>query len=397
MKLENILKPIRSESIEGHEKELQDKMIAIELQYVDNLFFKKIPPLNEDLKVDNIKDLVSKYTEIPSRIMEYRHGRFSEKEEKELLTLKEKILNDISILYHKDHEHWIEKTEELVNNELEKYKNLEKKENQDDNSDLKNKAGLIGFGMETNLGHLLPGMGLSDEDLCLGIHFDDFYKQQKEDVKNLFSSNSLEKLAVKIIEEHPEAKAVVGRSWLMDTPIAKRIGFTVYHRDLEFNSGPFWGQFIDSNGQIKNNEVSKFLKTGEPKFKIAIGAIKVEDFLRKYLPEDRKGKIILKEQTAESKKFIEDLNRISEELKKWDELSLSELVSILNSTPVFAEYFKTPNGQECMKMYKRAKELNLKKDTMFDFNYENKDQIKENVQKFLEENKNKFTEREVII
>ena len=35
MKLENIFKSIKSNSIEGHEKELKDKLIAIELEYVD--------------------------------------------------------------------------------------------------------------------------------------------------------------------------------------------------------------------------------------------------------------------------------------------------------------------------------------------------------------------------
>jgi len=392
MKLESI-NSIISNSIEEHEKELQDKMIMIELEYVDKLFLKEIPPLNKDSQTDDIRDLVSKYTEIQGKIMEYKNGKSNEKE---LIVSKEKILGGISDLYHKDHDHWIEKSEELINQELQKYKNYGKGE--DSNKDLENKAGLINFDMETGVGHILPGSGLLDEDICMGIHFNDFYKQQTGDIKNLFSSSSLEKLALKIINEHPETKAVVGESWLMDTPIAKRIGFTVYNRDLEFKGGPFWGQFIDSNGQIKSEEVSKFLKTGKPPYIIAAGAIMVEDFLKKYLPKEKRGVIKLKETTKESVEFIKDLNRITEELKKkWDELSFSEIFALINSNAVLAEYFKTTDGQEYIDMIKKSKELNVKRESMESFSYKNKDEINKKFEGYIKENMNKYIEREVVI
>lgn len=393
MKLESVLRPIKSNSIEGHEKELQDKMIEIQLEYVDKIFSKKISPLSKESKIGNIQDLVSEYTEIPDKIMRNKPGS----DGRELLALKEKILNKISDLHEKDHDHWIEKSEEFVNKELKEYKNKETKENRDNDYPEK-RAGLISFNIGTNFGRVLPDSGISNEDICLNIHFEDFYKQQKGDIKNLFSQNSLEKLALKIVDEYPETKAVVGESWLMDTPIAKRIGFTIYNRDLEFSNGPFWGQFIDSNGQIKNKEISKFLETGKSPYRIAAGAIKVEDFLRKYLPQEKRGKIKLRESTQESLDFIKDLNRIINELNdKWDSLSFDEIVALMNSNTIFANYFKTSDGKAYIDIFKKAKELNLKKNEIHFIQYENKDEIKKKFDKYIEANRNKYTEKEVVI
>ncbi|MEI8270218.1 MAG: hypothetical protein WCG45_02520, partial [bacterium] len=266
-------------------------------------------------------------------------------------------------------------------------------------NDIEDRIGLIDFGMDSNLGNILPGSGISDEDICMQIHFEDFFKQQNSDVKNLFSSNSLEKLALEIVEKHPETKAVVGKSWLMDTAIAKRIGFKVYNRnfDIKENIGSFWGQFVDSNGQIKNNDVLKFLETGEPHYKIAAGAIMVEDFLGKYLPEERKGRISLKEQTEESREFIKDYNRITKAIEKWDEISFDELFVVLNSSISFSNYFKTPNGIEYINFFRKAKELNLKRKEVKYLDYKNKQKIRDDFTLFLKENENKFIEREVII
>ena len=72
----------------------------------------------------------------------------------------------------------------------------------------------------------------------------------------------------------------------MSTPIAKRIGFTVIDRNSKMGlGGQFWGQFINSNGQIDNERVSKFLETGEPPYRVSTGIIMVEDFFEKIFTE----------------------------------------------------------------------------------------------------------------
>ena len=398
MKLETLQKPIKTDSIEQHEKELLDKMIGFELEYVERIFLKKIPPLSEYSETDDFSKLVENCTEIPSRIGRCVH-RESNTGDADFLRLKEKIMSEICDLYQSDHEHWIERTNGLLEKELKEYEDAERKKEKESRYNKENKAGLIDFNMETDLGHLLPGSGISDSDICLQIHFEDFYKQQNGDTKNLFSSKSLEKLALKIVDEHPETKAIVAQSWLVDTAVAKRIGFTVYDRDFDISAvgGSFWGQFIDSNGQIKSNEILKFIKTGEPPYRTVAGAIMVEDFLSKYLPEDRRGKIILKEQTEESRKFTEDVNRISQGIKKWDDLSFDEIVTLLNSSSLLADFFKTFPGQGFVKMLKKGKELNLKRDDLRYFNYPDRDKFNDAFNQFIKENRSKFKEKEVII
>jgi hypothetical protein len=395
MKFQNIFEQIKSNSIEEHEKILEDRILEIQLQYVDKLFSKKIAPLNKDVNIGNIKELVSEYTDIPRKIMEYRDG---DSNQSELLSLKNKILDAISVLYEKDHEHWIEKTEKMVNEELKGYS---KKENQNDDNKLENKAGLISFDMGSGFDHVFPGSDIRDEDVCLNIHFEAFYKQESKDKKK-FSKNSLEEsleeLALKIVDEHPETKVIVGESWLMSTPIAKIIGFTIYNKKLPFANGPFWGQFIDKNGQIKKEEISNFLETGEPPYQIALGAIKVEDFLKTYLPNERKGEIILKELTKEALDFSKDFNRVSNELEdKFDVFSFDEIVDLMNSNTILANYFKTEDGKEYMGLIKKVKELNIKRSEVKFLQYKNMDEIKNKFNKYVDENRNKYTERKVLI
>ena len=397
MKLETLQNPIKTESIEQHERELRDKMTEVQLEYVERLFSGEIRPLSEKVKIDNFENLLNNYTEISSKIMEFRDGALNENE---LIELNRNLLSEIESLYNNDHEHWIEKSKELFDASLEKYKALEKNTNNDDG---KNSAGLISFGMEINRGESFPSSSISNSDICMEIHFEDFFKQKSGDEKKSFSldylNDSLKKLALKIVDEHPETKAVTGHSWLMSTPIAERIGFVIYEKNSSSDraGGNFWGQFMDSNGQLKTKEILKFLETGEPTYRVATGAIMVEDFLRRYLPENRKGKIILKDQTQESREFIKDLNRISSRMNMWDTLSIEDILVLINSNKILSDYFKTTEGEKYLNVLKKAKELGLKAEEMKYFNYENMEEIKNNFVKFVEESKNKFVDREVII
>jgi hypothetical protein len=404
MNLENIFKPIEQKKIEKHEKELENNLLEIQFQYVDNLFSKKIEPFSDDMKTENFREMLSLYTEIPSRIMKFRYGEVSEKE---LNLLKDKILDKVSDFYFNNKEHWVEEAEKLLNEETKKYEREERDYKRisgqfEEALGVKEKytAGLIGFEINTHFNKLLTGSGISEDDDCLQIHFEELYKQKKGDEKNLFSDNSLEKLAIKIIEEFPQTKAIVAQSWLMDTPIAKRIGFTVYNKDFDVaDGGMFWGQFIDNEGQIKKEEVLKFLETGQPKYKIAAAAIKVEDFLKKYLPEDRKGKIKLKgEISEEAKKFKNDVEKISKELKeKWETSSFEDILKMFNSNEKISVYLKTPDGQKYIDMFRKFKESDNTLVKFSSFKYKDKDIIKNKFDAFVLETSHEYAEREVII
>lgn len=110
----------------------------------------------------------------------------------------------------------------------------------------------------------------------------------------------LSKVAEQIIDEFPQCAAVVGSSWLMDTPIAKRLGFTpIPEFKTPMNVYNAWLQLIDKNGQIDQNRLKKLMETGELPYRNTVGYIKTEDFLRSYLPKERRGVITLKEKNSE--------------------------------------------------------------------------------------------------
>jgi hypothetical protein len=401
MKFEEFKKPIETQSIEEHEKILEEKMTEIQLEYIDKLAQEKILPFNETLeeKVD-VKDigvLLSKCTWILQELKHQYDSRTSDGFDKNARDLfQQKIVDTVSIFFKEDHKNWIEKTEEFIKNEIEKLGPIQKKEKQDNNQDIK-KIGLIEFGIEDNLGHLLPNSNLEDSPY-VSIHFPELYKQKDNDVKNLFSVNlskSLGELAQKIIDKYPETKAIVGESWLMSTPVAQRIGFTIIdHNSKRGLGGQFWGQFINSTGQIDNERVSKFLKTGEPPYKVSTGVMMIEDFLRKYLPEEKRGKIILKDLNQSfNKEFKKESETAYKIFENWDKSIEEDIGKIFFENKIFGDFLKTQEGEEFDLLLK-----NFKKDK------KTKEEVKED-KKFIEYrksflqfvNKKKFVDREVVI
>ncbi len=403
MKFEEFKKPIETQSIEEHEKILEEKMTKIQLQYVDRLSQGKILPINKTIEGDNIdvKDLsvlFSRCTWIPEELKHQYDNRIGGEFDKNARNLfQRKIMDNISVFFKEDHKNWIEKTEEFIKNEIEKLGPIQKKEEQDNNQDTR-KVGLIEFGIEDNLGELLSKLDMKD-DRYISIHFPEFYKQKKDGIKNLFSVNSIDsfkKLALKIINDYPEAKAVVGESWLMDTPIAKRIGFIVSdYSSRRKLGGQFWGQFINSDGQIDNERVSKFLETGIPPYKVSIGIIMVEDFLKKYLPEDRRGKIILKDlnQNFNNEEFEKEIEIANKVFENWDKSTEEDINMVFCENKILGDFLKRKKGEGFDLLLK-----NFKKDKKI------KEEVKED-KKFIEYrkfflqfiNEKKFINKEVII
>lgn len=146
-------------------------------------------------------------------------------------------------------------------------------------------AGLIGYAVFN--GKLFPDFPqISAEDEVVEIHVTPL-AEQVEDNKisavNIFSQDSFRELATSIKENSPNAKYIIGRSWLMDTPIARRAGFSVADSSDVHPSGlMFWGQFIDQKGNVKEKEYADFLETGVAPHQVKLGYIKVADFLKKY-------------------------------------------------------------------------------------------------------------------
>lgn len=141
----------------------------------------------------------------------------------------------------------------------------------------------------------LPGLearGIQPKDEYLELHVAEFFKVDAEHFGAKGIRDALGTIAERIVDQFPQTRAVTGISWLMDRPIARRLGFTVLD-ELQAQRGMgLWSQFIDKNGQIDRGRLQKFLDTGEVPFKRKFGFILVEDFLQKYLPAERRGKEI---------------------------------------------------------------------------------------------------------
>jgi hypothetical protein len=97
----------------------------------------------------------------------------------------------------------------------------------------------------------------------------------------------LGEVARSIVCEHPETQAVVGESWLMDTPIARRMKFTVVPDYTNSSDSGSWRmQMIKMDGTIDEKALQTYIEGGELPYKVRCGHISVKDFLYEYLPEE---------------------------------------------------------------------------------------------------------------
>lgn len=399
MKFEDLQKPIEADSVEEHEKILREKMLEIQFQYVDELAQGKIEPFADDLKekndTGNIEAFLSKYTPIALELEHQYENRINnEFDKKECDLFKQRVLEKISLLYKKDYKNWIPKSIQLMKDEIKKLgpRNEEKKRSERRKDRM---IGLIEFGIEDDLGKLTSNSEMKDLPY-LSIHFQDFYKQNKDKVESLFFvENSLKELALKIVNEYPETKAVIGESWLMDTPVAKRIGFSILEKNLKKELGnQFWGQFINKDGQIDDKRISGFLKTGKPPYKVRVGIMMVEDFLKKYLPEDKKGKIILKDFNREfNEEFKKEGKVFYESIEKWDKITVGDIDKILSGSKIINDFLNTEEGKGFDLLLKDLKKENKQKEELK--NNHSLEEYRKNLNEFIKERR--FVNKEVII
>jgi hypothetical protein len=369
MNLEKIAEPITSKSIEEHEQSIQEKLQRIQLEYVDGIFSKRVAPaeikytsyekidgkeveIKKDLRVNDFKFLLNRYTSVLRELMDVyikNHERSDQWDSKMYDKVEEDFKDKIFGFYKNDHENWIDKTLNMIIDTKKEIKdNLEI--NETENNLIKGempKAGLLTFDPDVGYKELfrIEAEDITNDDYGISIHLDPLFKTNlKETNKNLFSSHSLENLSEQIIDKYPETKAIFARSWIMDTPIAKRIGFTIYpsQKDEDYTSPAFWYQFINDKGQINIERVNKFIGTGVPPYKVKIGMIRTKDFLQKYLPKERRGKITLKEIDLEIvKEHAIEKKSLDKLWENWNNITESEVESIINKSFSLKEFDKS--------------------------------------------------------
>jgi len=172
----------------------------------------------------------------------------------------------------------------------------------------------------------LEKLGFSRFDRFLEIHLEEFYQANASHFGPDLIKNDFGKLAEYIIDKEKAVAAVLGRSWLLSTPIAERLGF---HKIDETTLGQLdlsaWLQFIDKDGDIDQKRLSRFLETGELPYQSVRGYIATEDFLRRYLPPERRGKVCLKAAKPDRRDFWTKMQEDIQTVKTdWDEFLKSK-------------------------------------------------------------------------
>ncbi len=292
MSFETIVQPISKS--ENHERVLKERILSLQLEYVQRVFEKNIPPLMEEDTGLDFNSLLETYTDISGIIISaYMQRTYKDvtEDNEEYQIFQKNIFSSLYLLRMADPKHWTERIQEVITEIAEKLpeaKTIEKISSFFIREDRDDQVGLIRYNTISHIEELVQ-YGFQSDDSYLGIHIEPIYKQKKQEkVENIFSSNTMSKLAEKIVKDFPDIKAVVANSWILDTAIGKRLGFHMYEDSWKnfYHGDTFWGQFFDQDGQIKQNEVKVFLETGKSPFQVKSGFIPRDEFLKKYLPKE---------------------------------------------------------------------------------------------------------------
>lgn len=123
---------------------------------------------------------------------------------------------------------------------------------------------------------------------------------------------NMQKIARKVVEEAPQTKWILGKSWLINHPNSSLIGFEKVHElkagevtkdtprlENPFKGATYWLQMVDKHGEIKPKYVAEMMNNGKLPYEVGFGRIDVLDFLKRFLPQEMRGQLILKENTPQ--------------------------------------------------------------------------------------------------
>lgn len=323
-KLQNITTPIEAENVLEREEKLMDKIKEISLVYAISRWEK----VKQEIPDYKLSEALKFYSPTENFILRpiFDLGNFDFRKN------KEKMDQLLSVFYGQVDalsENGEVSSEKILDLIIEHQKNiitsfdLENlpKEGEKENND---KTKVVQFNNFTHLdneanGKFAPLMeeGFDKNDEFIEVHFKDFYQSEQASLTPDLIRQDLGLIAEKIIKEKPETAAIIGKSWLLDTAVASNLGFKVLkNNDIKSNDFSTWFQFIDKDGEINKKRIDALMKNGELPFKSVIAYIKTEDFLKRYLPSELRGKIILKELDQEKKEEIDELFKNDSSLKE---------------------------------------------------------------------------------
>jgi hypothetical protein len=214
--------------------------------------------------------------------------------------------------------------------------------------------------------------GIGEREGYVELHFPVKAVEQARGMKEVGLKESLGRVAAFIVEEHPETRAVTGCSWLVSHPVAKKMGFEVTgvaspEKAAAGGKNPFktmayWLQLVDSKGNIRQEAVEHFYEHGKLPYDLAYGRMDVEDFLQKYLPDEMRGEVTLKELSREYRESVEALRSEVRYLRReWEGAGLDGLEQMVQEgLPVLkAVLDKGGKWNEFYQILRRAKEAGL--------------------------------------
>lgn len=292
MGFESIIKPIESKDKRIHEQQVQERILLAQILFS----VKQYEKIDEKTK-PLFSQFIFEETDILKKLkLLFSNDNGLDIEDEKVKEYERKIKEEVNeITEGKEGDSLIDPVSAYITNEYSKFKGLlwEQLES----------LGLIRF-REVS-GYSMEMAGFSKDDDFLRIHFSGAYQLEDikiglEEVKKEFSN-----LAEIIIDRYPQTRAIVGVSWLLDTPIARQFGFKVIDEKKESqNTTPAWMQLVDKNGQIDKEKFNQALETGHLPYKNSFGYISTEEFLQRYLPDNRRGEITLKVIDADKLKEI---------------------------------------------------------------------------------------------
>ncbi len=407
--LKNIATPIEAEDNKDRANKLDRKIEQISVVYATKKWH-ELKQKNPDYKFyDALKTYSLTESIILDPVIHLEEFNLDEYQERIVIFLKEfeDEVNEIAESDNLD----LNKITDLVNlkeNAIADYlgvSNLKRNESNDKKDWLKIiKFNQVDHVADSNHGKYqkLIDLGFSKSDQFLEVHFEEFYRNDEKNIGPELITNDLAALAKYIVKERPETAAVIGRSWLLNTPIANRLGFIEIKDDSIQPQNDFttWLQFVDKSGEIDQKRFNKFLETGELPFTSVKSYISVEEFLKKYLPDDLKGKITLKEidknKEQEQANYEEEMSELRD---NWNFLLTNNSgFEIFSSNKILNKRLDSLSLDDKEKYLSYFKKMFEQKISLKDF-YKYKDAEIEVIDKRLRENRQAalYKNKEIII
>lgn len=129
----------------------------------------------------------------------------------------------------------------------------------------------------------MEGTGFDPEGKFLRMHVSSLHTLNRTDLLSVLR-RELHEIAKSIVNNYPDSQAIVGMSWLLDSPVAHRIGFTVLEGvETDEDTIALRGQLISSDGTINRERSQMYIETGKLPYKMRFGYIPTNEFLSRYL------------------------------------------------------------------------------------------------------------------